>query len=496
LKKRELSGLQKQIKVYETVCKEVDKIFSIVRPIKKLLLCIDGVAPQSKQNQQRCRRFRSAMEKEEVEFNTFDSNCITPGTKFMDNLGKYIDWHIKQRIGNEWGHIEVIFSNEKVPGEGEHKLINYMRKYHNNEESYLVHGMDADLIMLTLGTGLDKIYILRDVFPGKSPNMYLINIGATKLKLAEMLKWDDTNEVIRLMYDFIFMCFTAGNDFLPKIQSVEIIENGIDTLIEIYKVVCQEYGYLTDHKDNEMIFSKKSVHNFFKLLAEKEIEILSEKVNHEEGYFPDYLLNRNCIVTDKGKVLKFDEYVKDYSTTKFKNITEISHKYLQGMEWVLNYYIKGVPNWNWYYDNHYAPLSTNLRDSIESYVHTTFKKSSPVHPLQQLISVLPPKSAGLLPPPFDQVFRDPYISKYSPEEFEIDLTGTKKEWEGIVIIPFLNPDLVKMVLSKTLRQLDEKDMKRMITGKNIKYIINGYETEFKSFYGNIKTYASFEFIDF
>jgi 5'-3' exonuclease len=166
------------------------------------------------------------------------------------------------------------------------------------------------------------------------------------------------------------------------------------------------------------------------------------------------------------------------------------------MEWVLNYYIKGVPNWNWYYDNHYAPLSTNLRDSIESYVHTTFKKSSPVHPLQQLISVLPPKSAGLLPPPFDQVFRDPYISKYSPEEFEIDLTGTKKEWEGIVIIPFLNPDLVKMVLSKTLRQLDEKDMKRMITGKNIKYIINGYETEFKSFYGNIKTYASFEFIDF
>ena len=58
--------------------------------------------------------------------------------------------------------IEVIFSNEKVPGEGEHKIVNYIRKYGSRLESYMIHGLDADLIMLALGTELEKIYILRE----------------------------------------------------------------------------------------------------------------------------------------------------------------------------------------------------------------------------------------------------------------------------------------------------------------------------------------------
>lgn len=496
LKKRQVSGLQKQIKVFETVCLEINKIVNIVRPCKKLLLCIDGVAPQSKQNQQRCRRFRSALEKEEIEFNTFDSNCITPGTKFMDNLGKYIDWYIKQMVGKDWGHIDVIFSNEKVPGEGEHKLINYIRKNYNNEETYLIHGMDADLIMLTLGTGLDNIYIMRDVFPGKSPNMYLINIGKTKYELAELLKWNETNDIQRLMYDFIFMCFSAGNDFLPKIQSIEIMENGIDILIDIYKLAGSKYGYLTELKENEMVILKNSFQEFLNLLADKEIHVMSEKVNNREGYFLDFLLEKNMTITSEGNILDFDGYLKDYTNEKFKDIEQTCHNYLQGMEWVLNYYIKGVPNWNWYYDNHYAPLATSLRDNLHTYTHKPFIKSTPVHPLQQLISVLPPKSSGLLPAPFDQIYKNPLIIPYAPEDFTIDLTGVKKEWEGIVIIPFINPELVKSILNKDIKKVDEKELRRMIPGKNIKYIINESEMEFKSFYGNINTFATVEFINF
>jgi len=496
LKKRQISGLQKQIKLFETVCIEIDKIVNIVRPKKRILLCIDGVAPQSKQNQQRCRRFRSAAEKEEAEFNAFDSNCITPGTKFMDNLGKYIDWHIRQMIGKEWGHVEVIFSNEKVPGEGEHKLINYIRKYFNNDESYLVYGMDADLIMLTLGTGLDKIYIMRDVFPGKSPNMYLIDIGKTKYELAELLRWNETNEIQRLMYDFIFMCFTAGNDFLPKIQSIEILENGIDVLIDIYKLACSKYGYLTFKNDKEMIFMKDSLQEFLNLFSEKEVDVMCQKVNQMEGYFHDYLLEKNMKITSERNILNFEGYLNDYTFEKFTNEQEICHKYFRGMEWVLNYYIKGVPNWNWYYDNHYAPLAHNLKRHLSSYVHVPFTKSSASHPLQQLISVLPPKSAGLLPAPFDQVFNIQVLKDYSPEDFSIDFTGVKKEWEGIVVIPFLKPDIVKDIVNRDIKKVDEKELRRMVLGKNLRYVINEYESEFKSFYGNIQTFASIEFIDF
>ena len=30
----------------------------------------------------------------------------------------------------------IVFSNEKVPGEGEHKIINFIRKYGSPQESY------------------------------------------------------------------------------------------------------------------------------------------------------------------------------------------------------------------------------------------------------------------------------------------------------------------------------------------------------------------------
>ena len=43
----------------------------------------------------------------------------------MDHLGKYLEWYIRTMISTspDWQYLEVIFSNEKVPGEGEHKNI-------------------------------------------------------------------------------------------------------------------------------------------------------------------------------------------------------------------------------------------------------------------------------------------------------------------------------------------------------------------------------------
>jgi 5'-3' exoribonuclease 1 len=120
----------------------IDRIVGeIVKPKKVLFMAIDGVAPRAKLNQQRSRRFRSAQERLESmekqkekgiaidEENAFDSNCITPGTEFMDLVGKHIRWFIRKKIKEDfiWRNLEIVFSGHSVPGEGEHKIMQFIR---------------------------------------------------------------------------------------------------------------------------------------------------------------------------------------------------------------------------------------------------------------------------------------------------------------------------------------------------------------------------------
>ena len=162
--------------VCEDVCRNIEELLNFTKPTKRLVLCVDGSAPQSKQCQQRSRRFRSSLDRTDP--NSFDGNCLSPGTEFMDYLNKYIDWYIKKciinnsLITNNWKNIEVVFSSEKVAGEGEQKIISYIRDYGDMSESFCIHGMDADIIMLSLATHAQKIYILRQDVYEDSDNDY------------------------------------------------------------------------------------------------------------------------------------------------------------------------------------------------------------------------------------------------------------------------------------------------------------------------------------
>ncbi|PVG00570.1 hypothetical protein CPB86DRAFT_194003 [Serendipita vermifera] len=172
-----------------------DRIMNMVRPRKLLFMAIDGVAPRAKMNQQRSRRFRSAQEAKEKEeqrlegialfeamgktvseetknAQAWDSNAITPGTPFMTLLADSLRYWVVKKLNNDpgWKYLEVIISDASVPGEGEHKIMDFIRRQRVSEHydpntKHVIYGLDADLIILGLATHEPHFRVLReDVF--------------------------------------------------------------------------------------------------------------------------------------------------------------------------------------------------------------------------------------------------------------------------------------------------------------------------------------------
>ncbi|XP_055042137.2 5'-3' exoribonuclease 2 [Misgurnus anguillicaudatus] len=297
----------------------IDRLFNIVRPRRVLYMAIDGVAPRAKMNQQRSRRFRASKEgvelteekqkmreeviqrggylpPEEIK-ERFDSNCITPGTEFMDNLAKCLRYYVADRLTNDpgWHSVTVFLSDASVPGEGEHKIMDFIRRQraqpnHDPNTHHCLCGADADLIMLGLATHEPNFTIIREEFKPNKPRPCALCAqmgheikdcqGLAREKQGEHDEFADSIPVseqefifIRLSvlreylereltmaslpfpYDFersvddwVFMCFFVGNDFLPHLPSLEIREGAIDRLVGIYKdVVHKTGGYLTEN---------------------------------------------------------------------------------------------------------------------------------------------------------------------------------------------------------------------------------------------------------
>ena len=312
--------------MFNSIFDYCDKLIRIIKPKKLIYMAIDGVAPRAKMNQQRSRRFRAAMDaqqkerisskiedewrnkglpsdflnsKNEEKFK-FDSNCITPGTEFLDQCSIAVRTYIKSRLNNDplWKDLNVIFSDASVPGEGEHKILDFIRTQRTYDSYdpntyHCIYGADADLIMLSLIMHEPHFCVIRESLNDK---YYLVcqhcgrhghgseecdsitgkfnRSKATKDEIADynrekineiefsLLKVGilreylelEFKELIELGYDFeriiddfVFLCFLVGNDFLPNLPSLKIREGAIDALIYLYKKKLPEMkNYLTN----------------------------------------------------------------------------------------------------------------------------------------------------------------------------------------------------------------------------------------------------------
>ncbi|KAJ7499209.1 exoribonuclease 2 [Mycena latifolia] len=321
------------------IFKYTERVVNMVRPRKLLFMAIDGVAPRAKMNQQRSRRFRAAQEAKDKEAarqesillweamgkeitqsdrqEGWDTNAITPGTPFMEFLASSLRFWVAHKMNTDpgWKNIQVLISDAQVPGEGEHKIMDFIRRQrinpgHNPNTRHVIYGLDADLIMLGIATHEPQFWVLReDVFADANSTAcrkcgqeghYAAQCTATApievkkepdaqkpfifLDIAILREYLEVElDVTQISFpfnfeqavdDWVLLIFFVGNDFLPHLPSLEIREGAIDTLLRIWKQELPRMGgYLTNH--GHIVLERAQI--ILEGLAQREDEIFRRR---------------------------------------------------------------------------------------------------------------------------------------------------------------------------------------------------------------------------
>ncbi|KAG8887726.1 5'-3' exoribonuclease 2 [Tulasnella sp. 332] len=310
-------------KIMVEIINYTERIVQVVQPQKLLYLAIDGVAPRAKMNQQRGRRFRAAREASTaaqelkqaiidweamgnvvpygvLSKKSWDQNVITPGTRFMSLLAASLRYWVVLKMNSDptWKNLHVIVSDSSVAGEGEHKIMDWVRRQrtvpgYNANTRHVIYGNDADLIMLALVSHEPHFRVLRENLDeqrkmpapcyqcgglghnvsgcttfkkygldrsSEPPNtmantnpISFIYLNVTILR--EYLNAELTTHHLPFTFDlelaiddWVFLIFMVGNDFLPNIPSLDIKQGAITTLLSIWKTELHKMGgFLTDN---------------------------------------------------------------------------------------------------------------------------------------------------------------------------------------------------------------------------------------------------------
>lgn len=479
------------------IIKYIDYLIDYVNPTNMVYVAVDGVAPLAKINQQRKRRYRTIddfnikdkiKEKYKIKYNnSWNNTVITPGTNFMEFLHIELYKHFKKSTR------KIIYSSYHTVGEGEHKILQHIKKNKNLNKNIIIYGLDADLFFLAMASQINNIYLLREAsqFTNDDDNnnstitevLRYISIDMIKNLCNKTIITTITRkqqldiDKLNFCNDFIFICYLLGNDFLPHLPSLNIKNAGMDYILDAYSDVYIELKEQLIENNNKNI-NNDFLRKLLKILGDYESSYFIYELQNYKRYQQNKIFNPAGIKNadykkelwelenmklmtindpiklgwDCSDLWKFRYYEHYFQTIEYQNemINIITEYYIQGLKWVTEYYFDSCIDWKWQLPYAHAPFVSDLAKFLETNNINNYKFTniSPITPYEQLLSVVPPSCINIIPKSYQKLMIDSNIIDMFPHTFELDMIDKDQYWQCIPIIPALD---IQRILNETTK---------------------------------------------
>jgi len=441
----DLMKINPHLIIIHQIIKSIEHYISNFYDLQFVYLSLDGVPTISKIMEQRHRRyigeiinnqiskkinkydFPSELSEEYpydyIKYNqtkfTFLKLNISPGTTFMKQLVKSIKKHTFA--------VNIQINDDTVSGEGEYKIINYIRTYENLffNKKITIYSPDSDMILLASILPHD-IDIIR--YDQQNNQDYILSTEIFKLLINEYIS--GSNKINQNIIDDIIFIFTIfGDDFLPKLEAIQV-NNQYEKILDIYKDMYKS-GYIINYGDTEKTINLKQLQLFFNELEKIELPNLLDMFNVKN---PNKIISLDTISTkeytrkknssfnndplDNKVINEFNKDIHDsnyleekysikyylYPKNTFYNKYLIDpqtsvKEYINGLTWIFNYYFNNKLNYNWYYPYEKAPFIEDIVKYLNNLVKLPIlEETYPLllSPIEQAIYTSPIEITELL----------------------------------------------------------------------------------------------------
>lgn len=241
-------------------------------------------------------------------------------------------------FGNEIGR-DVFYIGRTNEGEGEQKIIQYIRENAQSNQKYYIISNDNDLIFLLLQFINNDISVIKVFIDEKTKNIkyYIINIAQVREyflnKIHQNMNPNITNvDIEKLIRDIIGLSFFLGNDYVKCFDEIEKCYNVFDIILDAYGEMNSKSQYSYRFLTNGNSFINENLQLFILHLSSK----LKIKYEHR------------C------KQRQMHKQSKQKSKTKieFNSIQKAQAKdMVKALNWTLSYYLGEIPSWNYHYND-------------------------------------------------------------------------------------------------------------------------------------------------